>query len=406
MLTSQSAYQGEDITEIFASVVKGGADFELLPANLHSRVREALSRCLQKDLKRRYPDITDARYEIEQVLADPGGVLVQPVRIARPHKKLQLGVPWIVAAVAAVAIIVGLAVWNFRPESQKQRPLITRFALDADGFGSNHGMALSADGSKLVYAADKEGTRQLFLRARDQMSPVPIRDTKDAVDPFFSPDGNWVGFFNGTELKKVSLYGGVSQPLCKAIYRLGASWGADGTIVFATSDSPGLMSVSAFGGEPKVLTKSEFGPGTHRWPEFTPDGKHLLYTIFNGTSNWQIAVLSLETKKTRVLVDGTDAHFAPPGHLIFARESTLWAVPFDSIHLELKGEAAPIIEDVQVNSGGWGQYALASDGSLVYLPRKAQLSSLICHFGVGITSAQHASQSLLRQINYAIGHCR
>jgi serine/threonine-protein kinase len=374
MLTGQAAFQGEDVTEILASVVKSGANLDLLPANLHSRAREVITRCLQKDLKRRYSSVADARYEIEQALADPGGLFVQPVSAAKPRKRLQLGLARVAAVAVVASIIVGLAVWYLKPESQGQHPLITRFPLEAEGISTSGGIALSADGSKLVYAADKDGVRQLFLRARDRMSTVSIPDTKDGACPFFSPDGNWVGFFNGSELKKISLSGGLSQTLCKASYRYGATWGSGDTIIFATADSPGLMRVSASGGDPQPLTKSESGAGLHRWPHFMPDGKAVLYTIFKNTLDWQVAVLPLETKNPHVLIDGTDARYTSSGHLVFARQSSLWAVPFDSVHLQYQGDAVPIVEGVQVNSGGWAQYSVASDGSMAYLSGSTPLN--------------------------------
>ncbi len=124
MLTGQAAFQGEDVTEILASVVKGGANLDLLPANTHPRVREVIIRCLQKDLKKRYSSITDARYEIEQALADPSGVFVQPVTAVEPRRKLRTILPWVAAAIVLAAIIAGMAVWKLKPPEPRQ---VTRF---------------------------------------------------------------------------------------------------------------------------------------------------------------------------------------------------------------------------------------------------------------------------------------
>jgi hypothetical protein len=162
--------------------------------------------------------------------------------------------------------------------------------------------------------------------------------------------------------------GGGSQVICQAGYRYGATWGPDDTIVFATADSPGLMRMPASGGEPQPLIKSEAGPQPHRWPEFLPGGKDVLFTIGESGLNRQVAILSLAAKTHHVLIDGMDAHFVPPGYLVFAREDSLWAIPFDIKHLEQTGRAAPIVEGVQVNMGGWAQYAVANDGTLAYLP--------------------------------------
>ena len=186
------------------------------------------------------------------------------------------------------------------------------------------------------------------------MEAVPIRNTAGATYPFFSPDGEWVGFFTANELKKVSLAGGPAQTVCEVAFRRGATWGPDGTIVFSSDAAPGLMQVSAAGGEPQQLTVPEDGEGRHSWPRFLPDGSGVAFTIISSALNWELAVLSLETEEYRVLTEGTDGSYAASGHMVFAREASLWAAPFDIATLELTGDVAPIVEGVQVNSGRLG----------------------------------------------------
>ena len=363
MLTGRAAFSGKDVTDILAAVIRAEPEWNSLPANLHWRLREVLERCLKKDAKDRYHDISDAKADIQKVLADPSGLFVPAITALGPRMIL----PW--AAITLILIIIaGAAVWKLRPTPTREPRQVSRFPLEADGITIGCGMALSQDGSRLVYAAVKDGVQQLFLRTRNQMTATPIQDTKHASHPFFSPDGSWVGFFTGSELKKVSLSGGAAQTLCKAGRRAGASWGPDDSIVFASFDSPGLMRVPASGGEPKPLTKSEAGPGGHRWPEFLLDGRGVLFAIMKSSLNWQLAVLSLETNTYHVLLDGTDGHFASPNYLVLAREGSLWAAPFDSKRMELAGKPAPVVEGVQVNSGGWAHYAVANDGTLAYLP--------------------------------------
>ena len=333
MLTGKAAFQGEDVTEILAAVVKSGVNLDLLQANIHPRVREVIIRCLQKEQKKRYKDIGDAKYEIEQVLADPGGVFVRPVPAAKPKRKVQLGLPWFVAAAILCVIVGGVAVWKFKPATNAKT--VTRFplnVLEGDEITTNDGgVAISPDGTRFVYAAVRNGLRQLYLRKRNQIEPALIANTENGTHPFFSPDGESVGFFTGRELKRVSLSGGPAQTLLATTYRYGASWGPDNTIVFASTDAPGLMRVSDSGGESHPLTSPESGE-VHRWPEFLPDGKAVLFTIAQegglAILNGKIAVLSLETGECHPLVDGADAHYASSGHLIFGREASLWAVPF------------------------------------------------------------------------------
>ena len=217
------------------------------------------------------------------------------------------------------------------------------------------------------------------MRKRNQIEPALIANTENGTHPFFSPDGESVGFFTGRELKRVSLSGGPAQTLLATTYRYGASWGPDNTIVFASTDAPGLMRVSDSGGESHPLTSPESGE-VHRWPEFLPDGKAVLFTIAQegglAILNGKIAVLSLETGECHPLVDGADAHYASSGHLIFGREASLWAVPFDVRRLEITGDPKPVAENVQVNSGGWAHYDLANDGSLIYLSGTSSIATL------------------------------
>jgi Tol biopolymer transport system component len=366
MLTGRQTWTGTTVTDIIAAALAKDPDFGSLPSNINPRIHELLDHCLQKDPMERFRDVGDIRIEIKHILAEPRGVLVQPVTTVEPHKKLRTMLPWLAAAVVLTAVVAGVAVWNLKPTPPAEPRRVTRFPLEADGISG--GMALSPDGSRLVYSAVKDGMRQLFLHARDQMEAVSIRDTKNATYPFFSPDGKWVGFFTGSELKKVSLSGGDAQTLCKAGNQRGASWGSDDSIVFASFDSPGLMRVPASGGQPKSLTTPGDDSGLHCWPEYVPGQKAVLFTILKGYGDWQLAVQSPEMKNYRVLIDGTGGRFASSGHLVFARNASLWAVPFDSARLQLKGEAVLIVEGVEIGSFGIANYALANDGSLAYLP--------------------------------------
>ena len=205
--------------------------------------------------------------------------------------------------------------------------------------------------------------------------------TEGAVAPFFSPDGTRVGFFTADALKQVALVGGPVVTLCTVEFRRGATWGPDDTIVFASTAAPGLMQVPAAGGEPHALTKAEEGV-THIWPTFVPGGAAVLYTVRptvtpSDVDTFMVAVVARGTGEQRTLVLGTDGTVAASGHLVFARSESLWAVPFETNTLVISGEPVPMVERVQVNTGGWAHYALASDGTLVYLPGGAGAPRLL-----------------------------
>ena len=206
-----------------------------------------------------------------------------------------------------------------------------------------------------------------------QLEVRPLRDTQGASQPFFSPDGGWVGFSAAEGLRRVSLAGGSALTIA-AIERTdfrGGSWGPDDTVVFATASS-GLFRVSASGGIPEPLTRPEDGGESYLYPHVLPGGQAVLFFIRSATSEAnQIAVYSIDTGEQRTLLPGTLPRFAA-GHLVFGRGASLWAVPFDVTRLELTGEPFLVLEDV---AGGiatpFPQFDIADDGSLVYLPAGA-----------------------------------
>jgi serine/threonine protein kinase len=374
MLTGQAAFQGEDVTVILAAVVKGGANLDLLPANIHPRVREVITRCLQKDQKRRYSSITDARYEIEQALADPGGVLVQPVTIAEPRKKLRIVLPWI-AAVVVLSAITGAIVWKLRtPEPRR----VMRFSCELpEGrqfsrtqFGAIS-LAVSPDGSQFVYGT----TEGLYLRSVDALDARLIAGTdKDSMQPFFSPDGQWIGYISKSDLKlkKIAISGGAPVVLCDTgLIVIGASWDSDNTIVYSDLLGGGVMRISANGGTPESLVRMSVADagksGTPVIPQILPDGKTLLFTnAFDlNLANMQIVIQSLKSGERKVLLrSGAGAMYLPTGHLVYGLLNNnilnLLAIPFNLDKLEVTGGSVPVLE-------GIGAFAISDSGTLVYV---------------------------------------
>jgi Tol biopolymer transport system component len=275
---------------------------------------------------------------------------------------------------AALSILV--AVWSLMragrsPTRQIARLVVTVPRTDELSASGVPSVALAPNSSHVVYAASHGGGIQLYVRAIDSFEATPIPGTEGAEGPFFSPDGQSVGFFAEGKLKKVPLSGGAPLTLCSASAGRGASWGPDDAIIFAPSTGSGLYRVPAVGGAPKPLTvpdrkKGEF---SHRWPEILPGGKALLFTIL-GVGEMRIGVLSLETGDRRVLVEGgTYPQYAPSGHVVYARAGGLLAVPFDLRRLEVTGPSVSILEGVDMNSvNGSVNFSSSADGSLAYVP--------------------------------------
>jgi len=238
-------------------------------------------------------------------------------------------------------------------------------------------VAISSDGSRIVYVASLENERHLFVRALDQLEATPLRGIgNEPRTPFISPDGNWVGFFEPTRtLQKVSIHGGAPVTICPIDWPArGATWGPDDTIIFATSNPlTGLRRVPASGGERENLTTPDRDQGEidHLWPEILPGGKAVLFTITTGPAieNAHIALLSLEDREQRVLIHGgSNPRYVPTGHIVYGvGGGTLRAVGFDVARLEVTSDPVTVMDEVNTKPTGAVNFGVAEDGSIVYV---------------------------------------
>ncbi len=205
----------------------------------------------------------------------------------------------------------------------------------------------------------------------DSLVARSIAGTEGAVNPFFSPDGQWLGFFADGKLKKISVSGGAAQTLSDAVQPRGASWGSHGTIIFSPTGASSLQKVLDVGGTSQPLTRFDSGEGSHRWPGFLPDGNTFLFAT--GNAGAQMAVFSLQSRQRRNLGAGVFPRYAPSGHLIYVQAGTLMAMPFDAQQLTTNGTAVPVVEGVlETGSNGVAQFSISSTGSLVYIPGGVQ----------------------------------
>ena len=353
MLSGRRAFDGAEVTDVLARVIEREPDLAALPANVPAAIRRLLRRCLEKDRKRRLADAADARLEIDDALmspphdAQPGAQPVRRVWLER--------LAWSLVTLGLVASIAWV-LWRPLVETGTTRVTITiPPALALQGGGGDRLLAISPDGRSVAFVASSAGKTQIYLRRADQFDPVPVRGTEGGVDPFFSPDGQWLGFMSaavpsgGTlavlrKLQKVRIGGGPPTTLCDATNR-GASWGPDGTIVFAASPTSGLYRVSAAGGRAEPLTKLEPSERSHRWPSFLPGGKAILFSIQPTGASFDdalIALRSLDTGEQRVVAQGgASPVYLPSGHIVFARAGALLAMPFDLRRLEVTGPPVP-----------------------------------------------------------------
>jgi len=371
MLTGQRLFQGEDLTETLAAVVKTDPDLSVVPP----QVKRLLTRCLQKDPKNRLRDIGD----VWELLDDPLASAPTATSPSQPGSKL-----WMALA-AALAIATAFASWApWRSQKSADRPVL-RLDLDlgADvalppptNGGTN--VVISPDGTRLAYTSGSPV--RLFLRRFDQPKAVELPGTLGASRPIFSPDGQWVGFLAGHQLNKISVDGGAAVTVTEVGAFNGWSWGEDGTIVFAEGPGRGLVLIPPGGGPPQVLLPLN-SVTAYPVPQILPGGKAVLFVAAaaNGNEANTIEVLSLADRRRKVVArGGHTARFVPSagasagdrGHLVYVKGATLFAVPFDLQKLEPRGTAVPVLDDVAFSQLGVGQFefsaAPSGHGTLVY----------------------------------------
>ena len=339
MLTGCGTFDGKTVSDVLAAVLAKEPQWDGLAHNLHPRLRQLLERCLEKEAKDRYQGVGDARVDVQAVLNDPAGVFVQPVAEvvqAKPQSRL----PW-VAAIVLVTIIAVLAGWNLKPTPPSQSLPVSRFVHvlpEGERFTRTIGplLAVSPDGTKIVYVANQ----QLYLRNLGELEARPIQGAADPISPFFSPNGEWVGYwsFEDGQLKKIPVGGGVALSLADASVLRGASWGADDAIVY--SNINGIMRISANGGEPELL----IGGRALGHPQILPNGNHLLFSA-GGTG--EVVVQSLDSEERKPLFTGTAPRYVPTGHVVYTANNVLFAVPFDIELMDVTGGPVALLEGVQ-----------------------------------------------------------
>jgi serine/threonine-protein kinase len=387
MLVGKPAFDGETITDTLAAVVRAEPDWSQLPEKTPGRIRELLQRCLVKDSKQRLQAIGEARIVIERAIAGTPEGTAEPSVVTPPQPLWRRATPWAVASIAILfAIAISALYWRGNqpePHPVMQASLLLPEPL-AGVFSANPGspIALSRDGSRLVFVGSPAGkSTQLYLHQLDQQTSTPIPGTENAVQPFFSPDGESIGFFADGKMHKVSLRGGPATTLCDAPIPHGASWVSDDTIIFAPHLGSGLMRVSSAGGTPQTLSTPDIKAQelSHRWPQVLPGNKAVLFTMQMTTQasydDARIAVLSLETGKWRTLLEGGSyARYVPSGHIVYARSGALMAVAFDVARLQVTGPPAPVQEGVLTTAAtsGGAEYDVAESGLLAYVPGSAR----------------------------------
>jgi serine/threonine-protein kinase len=386
MLSGRQIFGGETASDSMAAVITREPDWTALPAGVPPRIRGLLRRCLTKDPKQRLRDIGEARIAIEEVLAGGGASEEAEKEIAGKMPAVptwQRTMPW--GLVGILAIVAGIALWRgslTKPATVERFSITLPIGAQFDP-GPAPALAISPDGNQMVFGASMGVGWRLYSRSLSELEPVLITGVETGRNPFFSPDGKWLGYLGSGSIKKVPVTGGTPQTVCANVALTdgrGATWGPGDRIIFSGT-SGGLQEVSALGGKPKELTRPDpkNGEVSHRLPEFLPGGQDVLFTVETTSGNFnsaRIAVLSLKTGQWRTLIEGgSHPRYSPTGHIIFGRNYQLFAVPFNLSKLEVTGPAVPVADRVMVNlSSGVAMYGVSANGTLIYLPFGAYIS--------------------------------
>jgi serine/threonine-protein kinase len=375
MITGQALFRGETVSDILVEILGKEPDLSALPPH----ARYVVERCLRKDIRKRWQAIGDVRIALEEGPPESAAP-VRTVEVKRSH------LPW---AIAGLLLLVALAAlftaWRATRSASGSGdlPLIR---LDTDlgpeaHVGAAYGASISAispDGSTLVYPVrGQDGKQRLAYRILDKKAGSVIAGTEDGSGPFFSPDGQSIGFFADGKMKRTALNGGAPLTLAEASNPRGASWGEDGTIVASLTNTAALYRIPASAGSPQPLTQLRDGEVTHRWPQVLPGGQAVMFTASKNLSDYETAsveVLAYKTGEIKVVQQGGYfGRYTTSGHLLYVHDGTLFAVGMDAAAIKTRGQPVPILDDVAASStSAAGMFDFSRTGVFVYRSGKAQ----------------------------------
>jgi Tol biopolymer transport system component/predicted Ser/Thr protein kinase len=383
MATGKRAFEGKSQASLIAAILeREPPSMSSLQPMAPPALDRVVKKCLAKEPEKRWQAASDVCDELMWI-AEGGSQTGMPAPVA-PSRKGPLGdarLAWLVVVVLFLAVLaLGSFAYFQRAREQKQTVRFSVFPPDKWSLagtgqvttGASAPVAISPDGQRVAFvAASADGKTLLWVRSLDALTAQDLAGTEGATSPFWSPDSRSLGFFAGGKLKKIDVSGGPPIALCDAPDNRGGTWSRDGVIVFAPTNISALQKVSASGGIPTsatVLVPAELG---HIRPSFLPDGRHFLYSTIapRSGSGGPIYLGSLDSDERKLLLNATSANaLYTQGYLLFLRETTLIAQPFDARRLALTGDAFPIADQIRI-SGSMQPYAYFSaseNGALAY----------------------------------------
>jgi Tol biopolymer transport system component/tRNA A-37 threonylcarbamoyl transferase component Bud32 len=389
MLTGQRLFSGETTSDVLAAVLTRDPEWTALPPGIGAGIRSLLRQCLERDPRKRLHDIADARIALDDASSRrdgdaPSSLAAHPPALARSKRLRILG---LVAGCLFVGFIAGVA-WRGRTPGPSEALATTRFEVPLpEGAGFLGDLELSPDGRRLVFSAvDKEGQRSLWLRALDAIETRPVEGSRDARFPAWSPDGRRIAFFSGGELVVLDVIGRSRRSVVKtgpyADVR-GLAWGSNDTLLYAPTYTGPVFRIPAGGGTAQPATRLDESrhEGSHRLPQFLPDGQRFLFysTTTAGTEPGEICSGQLGSLEHRCIgASDSSPHFMPPDLILYNRGKALVAQRLNLSKVELVGDPVPLGVDFPSNIGTSGARALTSaSGAVAYQTGSTSQSRLV-----------------------------
>jgi Tol biopolymer transport system component len=385
MLSGHSAFARATTADTMAAILKEEPSGDFLFA-VPPALARIVTRCLEKAREARFQSARDLAFSLEVLSGGTGTAALPSPPGGSGGRRSWVYLPW---AVAAVAIVTAAGLWTFSPQPPEREAPLTVLAATAPpgaSFTSEEAPLISPDGRRLAFVAyDASGIRQLYTRdvyprVVNVADAQPLANTDGASLPFWSPNSQSLGFFAQGKLKTVNLATGSLQTLAPAAGARGGTWNQDGVIVYVPRPLEGPYRIPATGGTPTQVA-SDAGPFPRGWfPSFLPDGRHFLIFVLSGRPEQTgIFLASLDSPKRKQLIAGrSHGVYAAPGYLLFWREATLMAQPFDATKLELTGNAVAVAPAAGLNPvTNQALFSVSNTGTLVLFSGAAVQSELV-----------------------------
>ena len=378
MLTGRRAFEGDDVSDTLAAVLRAEPDWNALPAEAPTQLRSLIKSCLEKDRNKRVPDVSTVRFLMDHATALAPSVAA-PIDTNPGSKRTAPARLWqAVAALLALTMAGSVTAWWYA--SRPVALATTRFfiyppekTVFVTSARTGTSAAISPDGRTVAFTArDASGKVQLWIRPIDSLTAQPLPGTDDAAYPFWSPDSRFIAYSVPTRLMKISASGGPPQTLCNTglgAYVRGGSWSPDGTIVFSTAPGRGLSVVSSAGGQSMEFMRLQKGHAGYVFPWFLPDGRHFLFYTYGADDVAGVYVGSLDSADPKRLTgaDTAAVYDSQNRYVLFVRQGTLLAQRFDPSALALGGESFPIAERLEASvTQSIAAFSVSTTGVLAY----------------------------------------